>query len=302
MKKFKKYKVKTPIAFAILASLPFASLRAATPKSYVECLSNVGLSQIDEDITAEHLKDANSYVARFMGSILSKLPKAVEAEVLRIVGSVAKDIQSLKTQVADSGIAFEGEQLTSMNEKLNVAAKAYYAYHPYDDRYMVLLTPEGKLFEMLVSENGIGTEKVTKKFLVKDSVRSYYFSIHHDVKCKKNCDNFLWLVDSVTLGQEASIAVKTNDFPELATTELVGANAQELARIILEDEVKYGLAKIVGVEKAQKLAGNVVLPDPQDTSKYNREKFTQALKICERGLASSAKDKELLVQAIALLR
>jgi len=302
MKNFKSSKVQKHLALAMFASLPFASLQAATPKSYVECLSNVNLSQINEEITPEQLNDINSYVARFMGSILSVLPKNVEAEILRMVGATAKDIQAIKTQVADTGIAFEGEEYKMLNEKLNVASKAYYAYHPYDDRYMVLLTPEGKLFEMAVSENGINAEKVSRKFSVADALRTYYFSIHHDVKCKKNCDNFLWMVDSVTLGQESTMAIKKNEFPALAATELVGANAQELARIILEDEVKYGLAKIVGVEKAQKLAGNVVLPDPQDTSKYNREKFTQALKICERGLASSAKDKELLVQAIALLR
>ncbi len=302
MKNLKRSKIKNHIALAMIASLPCASLYAATPKSYVECLSNVNLSQINEDVTSDHLKDSNSYLAQFMGTILSVLPKNLEAEILKLAGAAAKDMQVLRSQVADSGVAFEGEDLKSMNEKLNVAAKAYYAYHPYDDRYMVLLTPEGKLFEMAVSEEGIASEKVTKKFSVADAVRTYYFSIHHDVKCKKNCDNFLWLVDSVTLGQEAKMIVKKNDFPALAATELVGANAQELARIILEDEVKYGLAKIVGVEKAQKLAGTVVLPDPQDTSKYNREKFAQALKICERGLASSSKDRELLMQAIALLR
>jgi hypothetical protein len=165
---------------------------------------------------------------------------------------------------------------------------------------MVLLTPEGKVFYAKVSEKGIESEKVSRKFTLKDGKRSYFFSIYHDVKCKKNCDNFLWLVDSAPLSDQKTAVIKSADFPELAATEVTGTEAEVLARNLWEDEVKYGLAKVVGVEKAQKLPGRYMLPDPQDNSKYNKQKFSSALKSCQKSVVSK-QDKELLAQAIALL-
>lgn len=299
MKKAKRSKFKqTLVAAAILSSLSYS--QAAGPKSYVDCLSDISMSQVDLEFTAEALKDANSLSERFMGKILSMIPKSLEEEIVKLAGATLREMQNLKNQVAESGAIFGGSDAVIVNDKLQVALKTFYTYHGVDGRFMVLLTPEGKVFYAKVSEKGIEREKVSRKFTLNDSIRSYYFSIYHDVKCKKNCDNYLWLVDSAPLNNPKAAVVKNSDFPDLAATEVKGAEAETLARNLWEDEVKYGLAKVVGVEKAQKLPGRYMLPDPQDNSKYNKQKFTSALKSCEKSVISK-KDKELLAQAIALL-
>lgn len=299
MRRAKSKNIKVTLAIAaLLSSLSYS--QAADPKSYVECLSDINMSQVDMEISAEALKDANTFSEKFMGKILSMLPKSLEEEVIRLAGATAREMQDFKTQVGENGGFFGEPEDKIMNEKLQVALKTFYAYHPTDDRYMVLLTPEGKVYYAKVSEKGIAEEKISKKFTLKDSSRNYYFSIYHDIKCKKNCDNFLWMVDSAPVNNQKTAVVKSADFPNLTATLVSGTDAETLARVLWEDEVKYGLAKVVGVEKAQKLPGNIVLPDPQDNGKYNKQKFAAALRSCEKSVASK-KDKELLAQAIALL-
>lgn len=276
--------------------------QALTPKTYVDCLTDMHFSQNEYEFSREALQDANSLSERFLGKVLSFLPKGFEQEVLALVGATVSDLQNLRKQASDPAAVFGDENEAFVKNKFQVALNSYYSYHPHDDRFIVLLTPESKVFYIKVSDKGLDSEKVNKKIAVKDDRRNYYFSIKHDPKCSKNCDNYLWLVDTAALSNPKEALVKTAEFVAGVAVELKGAQAINLARSIWQDEIKYGLSKIVGVEKAQKLPGDYVLPDPNDTNKYNKEKFVSALKACERNMSGSTKDKELLVQAIALLR
>ncbi len=287
---FQKNIQKSLVVSSLFCALQLVA--ASDSKPYVACLTRVVSSQAENPIESQDVGAANSYVEKVLRAFAAKMPKFIETEIVKFTGITTREMQTLKTQIAEGRAFFNDDAESEVTQKLKVVRNSFYAFHPQDDKLMVVMTPEGSVLEVKISQKGIFSEEVSLKFALKDSLRNYYFSINKNV---------IWFVDTTPLAG-AKISVKAKAFPLRASREIKGAEAKNIAQNIFENEVKYGLAKLVGVEKAQTIPGEIILPDPQDTSVYNKSSFVSALKACEKDLVSSSKDQKLLEQASELLR
>jgi hypothetical protein len=293
--------IKTMNKIILILSIISAQLSfSASPANYVQCFS-----QIQESAQAESTSslDVNQISEKYLVKVLKVLPKFLEDKLLKYVGAGRRDLQALRTQANEGRLYFEGDALNAAETKLEVARKTHLTFHPADDRYLIVLTPEGKLLQVKLQDKEWSKGgALVSDFYVRDDIRNYYISVNHNSNCKSSCDNYFWLMDSHAHADTTNtFKVKHETFPMKVATEIKGKEATDFVSYLFEEQVKYGVSKLVGIQEAARLGGETVFPDPNDHSTIKKASFIEALKSCENDLKVIAHEKELLKNAIALL-
>ncbi len=295
-----KTNIRTIKTALFVTSLSVQLSYAAESTNYVACLSKMSRTYNPELAGMKDIK-ADTLSEKFLGYVLSKLPKKLESELNNWFGDGSNaGVRQLKAQVAEGRVYLDESDSKVVDSKIEIINKSFYDLHPQDENTFVLITPEGKVIQALLNEKA-GANKIKQNFSLKDDLRTYYFTVNLDYTCKKNCDEYLWMVD-VHANSDKSIIAKTQEFPLRKSFTLPNDAGTKLARSFFLNEVKYAVTKLVGVEKAMSLDGSVALLDPADDTKYNKAAVQETLLECEKELKASSQDKRILIQAAALLK
>lgn len=297
-KQIKKQIVKSVFVGSCL--LPIAAWSEVAPKDFAGCLSEINQNK-NPEVAGMIPAQVATQSQKWLRALLAKLPLSAEKDILKLTGLSARDMQALKGTVAEGKAYMQDGDAAGVAHRLEVISQTYYELSNFDESLFVVITPEGKVLKtQLTNEKPI--KNINTKFSLSDQLRTYYFIVKIDKQCKKNCDNYVHLADVMSLNPKEKPAVKIEQFPAKIATELNGQEAINISRSFFEEEVRYAVSRLVGVEKSRELPGTTyVLPDAFDTDTYDKASFTKVFKSCEKKLAASAKDKQLLVAASNLL-